>query len=307
MKRGVIEAIAASNKKRSTILQQLSGDQRRALLEQMFREFFVDQHLTLQKWAALTGQSAQVDTGYIAQFVASVCLGIPGQGFRGKGDDLIDGSEVKAAANTSGVDRPRWNHNLGTPAADAERRKKGAPTASEQYLSSPYVFYLLVDRVVGGERAIPSIRVRAWCIDGQQDSAWRDLVQLFVNERGPKQYNLQLHPPVGYDDNLVVNTLGNLDFSDVLLFDMRIQLDESDGTHLLVWELAPTFPLQPIIGRTRSLAYGTDERPSQLTSATDLVADVATLPNLFPGLLTSREEDALEEAAELDQEIAAAE
>ena len=40
-----------------------------------------------------------------------------GQGFRGKGLDLLDGSEVKSAAIISGVDRPKvepQHGNLGT-------------------------------------------------------------------------------------------------------------------------------------------------------------------------------------------------
>lgn len=302
MKREVQEAITASNEARSRILANLTSSQRVELLEQLFEEFFVDQHLTLQKWAALTGQSAQVDTGYIAQFVASICLGIPGQGFRGKGDDLIDGSEVKAAANTSGVDRPRWNHNLGTPSDDDKRRARGLPTASEQYLSSPYLFYLLVDRVATADTAPKPLRVRAWCIDAQADVAWRDLVTRFVEGRVTSQYNLQLHPPVGYDDNLVVNTIGNLDFADVLLFDARIVFATENTDGAIEWVVKPTFPINAIIGRTRAAPYVKNVRPSNLTGSEDLVADIAVLPQLFPGVLSEVQELTVQDAIEVEAE-----
>ena len=130
MKEDVTRAIAEGIEVRREVLAGLTVGQRTQLLEQLFIELFGEAHVTLQKWAALTGQSAQVDSGYIAQFVASIVLGEPGQGFRGKGDDLADGSEVKSAANISGVDRPRWNHNMGKPADDQKRRSRGLPTAS---------------------------------------------------------------------------------------------------------------------------------------------------------------------------------
>lgn len=244
----------------------------------------------LQKWAALTGQSAQVDTGYIAQFVASIVLGEPGQGFRGKGDDLADGSEVKGAANISGVDRPRWNHNLGTPSDDDDRREAGDTTRSEEYLSSPHLFYLLVDRLVGDSQSPSPIRVRGWCLDASEDLAWRNLFGAFVSQRTPKQYNLQLHPPVGYDDDIVVNTLGNLDFADVLVFDARVNLEDRSSP-TVDWHSPIAADILPIRGRTRALPYGGPRaRPSRLTDASDLVADIGTLAELFPGVLSPEEE-----------------
>lgn len=86
MKDEVADAIAAGIIQRRDLLQSLTLQQQTILLEKLFMEFFGDLHTTLQKWAPLTGQTAQVDTGYIAQFVASIVLKEPGQGFRGRGD-----------------------------------------------------------------------------------------------------------------------------------------------------------------------------------------------------------------------------
>lgn len=300
VKHEVSNAIRESNKDRLQILQGFSTEIRKKLLVALFTDLFGHQHVTLQKWAALTGQSAQVDTGYIAQFVASVVLGQPGQGFRGKGDDLVDGSEVKGAANISGVDRPRWNHSFGTVGDDRSRRAKGLPTKAEVYLASPNLFYLLVDRVMGVGSPAP-IRVRGWCINSLKDEAWINLIATWEKKReidgDATRYNFQLHPPVGYDDNVVVNTLGNLDFEDVLIFDARIDLADPRDPKVS-WAVDLKDFVSPVVGRTKALPYqGPKARPSRLTSAADLVADIAVLPSLFPGILDPAEEEIIEAAS----------
>jgi len=167
VKKEVEEALRRAARFRRELLGQLTTQDRLRLLEDLFVDFFVVQWRVLLKWAALTGQSSQVDTGYIAQHVASILLAEPGQGFKGKGLDLLDESEVKSAAIVSGVDRPRWNHDLGTLVSDAARQAKGKPTKSQSFLSSPNVFYLLFDRLVpdeptGDEPLV--LRVRGWCL-----------------------------------------------------------------------------------------------------------------------------------------------
>lgn len=300
----VADAILHGIQARREVLTQLTREQRAKLLEILFIDFFGDQHTVMQKWAALTGQSAQVDTGYIAQFVASIALQIPGQGFRGKGDDLADGSEVKSAANVSGVDRPRWNHNLGTVAQDEKRRKEGKPTVGDEYLSVPYVFYLLADRSATDINVPRAIRIRAWLIDAQQDLDWRSLVIHYLETRTGNKYNLQLHPPVGYDDNIVVNTLGNLDFTDVLLFDARL-VRRPDGAVLIEWNVPLPENVIPVEGRTRRFPYGgRGARPSRLTDAGDLVADIAGLPRLFPDILGREQEARLEESSRQEAKTA---
>jgi hypothetical protein len=254
------------------------------LLEDLFVDFFVTQWKVLLKWAALTGQSSQVDTGYIAQHIASILLAEPGQGFRGKGLDLLDGSEVKSAAILSGVDRPRWNHNMGTLAQDAKRQREGRPTVSEEYLASPNVFYLLFDRVVYDDpsSAELTLRVRGWCLDGQEDTAWRDLVQRYLSTRTPGKYNLQLHPPVGWDDDIVVNTLGNLDFADIKVFEARIYGLANNQQYRVEWVKYPPDQLCPITGHTSTLPFIRNQRPSRLSGAADVLPDIAMLRELLP-------------------------
>lgn len=269
---------------RRELLGQLSPQDRLRLLEDLFVDFFVEQWRVLLKWAALTGQSSQVDTGYIAQHIASILLAEPGQGFKGKGLDLLDGTEVKSAAIISGVDRPRWNHNLGTIAQDAKRRQDEKPTTSEEYLASPNVFYLLFDRVVPDD-SDPGplvLRVRGWCLDGQADVAWRDLVTRYVAAREASQYNLQLHPPVGYDDDVVVNTLGNLDFAEVKVLEARIHGLGAQEEFSIEWVQTPPDAVRPVAGRSAALKWERGARPSRLASAADVLPDTETLRELLP-------------------------
>jgi len=285
---------------RRRILSRLSHEDRVRLLELLFRDCFVDLGAMLTKWAALTGQSAQIDTGYVAQHVASIVLSEPGQGFRGKGLDLADGGEVKSATNISGVDRPRWNHNLGKPADDIARHTKGEAPVWQTYLDAPVVFYLSFDRVVSEDPAAKlEVRIRAWCLDPSEDSAWSSLVRRFVDQRKSSQYNLQLHPPVGYDDDIVVNTLGNLDFADVKVFEARISHLDS-GDPVIGWMLPPAISVLPITGRTRALTYARD-RPSRLIAANDILVDMSQIAPLVP----SADLTDLSAVISADQEVSA--
>ena len=284
MKPEVEAALRRAAEFRRELLGELTTADRLRLLEDLFVDFFVVQWRVLLKWAALTGQSSQVDTGYIAQHVASILLAEPGQGFKGKGLDLLDGSEVKSAAIVSGVDRPRWNHDLGTVANDNERRAKGQPTKSDGFLSSPNVFYLLFDRLVPDEAAVRPLvlRVRGWCLDAQQDEAWRDLLTRFLESRSGRKYNLQLHPPVGYDDDLVVNTLGNLNFGNVKVLEAQIHGLGADETFHVEWPMVPAEEIRPVQGRSVPLPYK-KSRPSRLSGAADMLPDIPTLEELLPG------------------------
>ena len=216
--------------------------------------------------------------------MASILLAEPGQGFKGKGLDLMDGSEVKSAAIISGVDRPRWNHNMGTLAQDAKRVKAGKSTTSSEYLALPNVFYLLFDRVVHADGSdLPLVlRVRGWCLDGQADSAWRKLLMDYIESRTPGKYNLQLHPPVGYDDNLVVNTLGNLDFKNVKVLEAKIHGLGIDDNFSVEWTHPPPEKIRPVQGRTIAMPYKRNARPSRLTSAAELLPNIDTLRELLP-------------------------
>lgn len=96
------------------LLSNLSLEKRGEYAMKLLQEQVIEQRTDLHFWRDLTGQPAQIDTGYIAQHLVSIVTGIRGGGFRGKGDDLKDGSEVKSANFLDSLDKqgataPRWN------------------------------------------------------------------------------------------------------------------------------------------------------------------------------------------------------
>lgn len=95
-------------------LSSLNLQERGEYAIKLLQEQVIEQRANLHFWRDLTGQPAQIDTGYIAQHLVSIVTGIKGGGFRGKGDDLEDGSEVKSANFLDSLDKrgavaPRWN------------------------------------------------------------------------------------------------------------------------------------------------------------------------------------------------------
>ncbi len=284
-------------------LQAMSADERQARIEELITDFFVDARATLVKWSKVTGQSAQIDTGYIAQHLASLVLQIPGQGFRGKGVDLGDGSEVKSASIVSGIDRPRWNHNMGTAANDLTRKAKGTKTKGEIYLDeTPFVFYVLFDRV-HNETGVPTsqLRVRGWCINARTDEAWRSLFSRYLDAREGNTYNLQLHPPVGYDDSVVVNEMGNLDMARALVLDVRFELPEPGDAINADWQIVEFDIPRDFKSDSVALEFvSSGARPSRLE---DGLEGLTNLENLQLGF---QDEDAPTAASESGVSVAVA-
>lgn len=165
------------------------------LAASLLQEMFLDHRKVMAKWAAMTGQSSQLDSGYIAQHLISLLTGKRGSGWRGKGLDLEDGSEVKSASSVDGVDVPRWNHNF------------SAPAKVDEWLDAPAIYYVLFDTV---KRDPPRVRVRIWVVTPAIDNAYKTVLQRW-RDMSRKSNNFQLHPPVGKDSNLATNNCGNLE------------------------------------------------------------------------------------------------
>lgn len=171
---------------------KLSLDERRARAVELIQELFLDASEKLRKWADVTGQSAQVDAGYIAQHLVSLLTGIPGIRRRGKGLDLVDDSEVKTANSVDGIDKPRWNLQF---------IREDTMSA---LLEHPYIFLVLFDHNRTGQ-----FRVRVWAIVPAKDEGFqRAFATWRESERLSRNY--QLHPPVGRDDDIATNESGNL-------------------------------------------------------------------------------------------------
>lgn len=104
-----IEVIAKKLK-----LEDLTVQERISLIEKLLTEQVAEQRFKLKAWRDLTNQPAHIDTGYVGQHLVSLVTGIRGGGFRGKGLDLADRSEIKSANFLDSLDKngrnaPRWN------------------------------------------------------------------------------------------------------------------------------------------------------------------------------------------------------
>lgn len=167
---------------------------RRALVKQFIESVVLSQYRQLVEWATVTGQSSQLDSGYLGQQLVSLLTGIAGIGRRGKGLDLEDGSEVKAASTLSADDVPRWNNTI----RDAAQLKA--------YLGKPAIYFVLFDTIQ--RDASSPLRVRIWRVCPTEDRAFRAVVRKWAKTKSPG--NLQLHPPCWDTGNLVTNEAGNL-------------------------------------------------------------------------------------------------
>lgn len=172
-------------------VDSLSPDARRELAAQLLQEQVVEARKHLHRWRDITDQPAQVDTGYVAQHLVSLVVGVPGDRMRGKGIDLIDESEIKGANFLDSLDKrgavaPRWNF----PSNDEN--------TMIAYIEVPTIYLTCLDWNSEGR-----IRARVWALDPHQHLVFRQRYLEWVEHKGiPKlrdprrpSANFQLFPP----------------------------------------------------------------------------------------------------------------
>ena len=173
------------------ILGVLSQEERKALASELLNEQVLQQRGKLNHWSTITAQSSQIDTGYIAQHLVSLQTQIAGQGMRGKGDDLCDGSEVKSANFLDSLDKkgataPRWNFTAVTR------------QIMERFLEYPAVYLLSMDL-----NTSKKFRTRIWKIDVTKHVLLKERYKEWMNKLGYPKFeanneesvNFQLFPP----------------------------------------------------------------------------------------------------------------
>jgi len=168
------------------------------LAKDLLDEQVVRQRIKLNHWSSITAQSAQIDTGYIAQHLVSLQTQIPGQGMRGKGDDLSDGSEVKSANFLDSLDKkgataPRWNFTAVTR------------EIMERFLDYPTLYLLSMDL-----NTLGNFRTRIWKVNVSRHRILQDRYREWMAKLGYPKFdnerkasvNFQLFPPrLGTDEN----------------------------------------------------------------------------------------------------------
>lgn len=210
----------------SDILRCLSRTQRIQLAKSLIQEQIVDQKNMLSHWSLLTAQSSMIDTGYIAQHLVSLQTQIAGQGMRGKGDDLCDGSEVKGAnfidsLDKNGATAPRWNFN------------SVSIDIMERFLDYKAIFLLSIDFNPNNQ-----YRIRIWKVDIHKHTLLRERYKEWMQKLGypkfadpnHKSINFQLFPPRnGTDENFARHGNGRANGFEKL----NIPLENVDGASLI--------------------------------------------------------------------------
>lgn len=180
----------------------------------------------LHFWRDITNQPAQVDTGYIAQHLVSLVTGIPGQRMRGKGIDLIDGSEVKSANFLDSLDKqgriaPRWNFMAKNE------------TIMRSFLSVPNIFLVSIDW-----NREKRARVRIWKLGPDKHDIFKNRYLEWIDKKGlPKladpsrpDANFQLFPPrPGEDENYARHGSNRANE----LLPLKVELENVEGSQLI--------------------------------------------------------------------------
>lgn len=182
-------------------LENLDSQDREVLARKFIEEVILKQWDQLGEWKALTNQSDQIDFGYLSQHLVSLLTGISGNGQRGKGDDLNDGSEIKSASCLGATDAPRWNNvNCGS---------KTKEELINVLSNTPYMFFVLFDTT---KKDGDTLRCRMWAVRPSEDEEFRKVLLKWGNKLTGTPKNLQLHPPRWEKGtaNITTNECGNL-------------------------------------------------------------------------------------------------
>lgn len=184
----ISDRVAISN----CALKLLSREQRKELAKALIEEQVIKQRNLLSHWSVITAQSSMIDTGYIAQHLVSLQTQIAGQGMRGKGDDLCDGSEVKSAnfldsLDKAGATAPRWNFTAATK------------EIMERFLEYTAIYLLSIDYNPDN-----NFRIRIWKLNIQEHKILKERYIEWMNKLGYPKFkdttkkpavNFQLFPP----------------------------------------------------------------------------------------------------------------
>ncbi len=203
-------------------LENLSIEERKQLIVRLLKEQIIDQKDKLRFWRDLTQQAAQIDTGYIGQHLVSLITSLPGGGMRGKGDDLIDGSEIKSANFLDSLDKkgavaPRWNCS------------SNDLVSMEYYLKVPHLYLVSIDL-----NSSDLFRARVWKMDPREHTVFNARYREWMQKLGipklsdPKRpgVNFQLFPPrFKTDENFARHGNGRANGFDPL----KIELENHPG------------------------------------------------------------------------------
>ncbi len=196
---------------------------RRALAKSFIENVVLAQYHQLTGWQKVTQQTAQLDSGYLGQHLVSLISGTPGRGAgsRGKGHDLVDGSEIKTASALGGIDAPRWNH-----------ASFGKAKNVDAYLESKFIYFVLFDTTTRHDEF--PLRLRVWRVAPRTDLGFSSVVRKWAEQKSSG--NFQLHPPCWQKGSKVTNESGNL--GSPLIFEaIQREIEGVDFMDIVTWKL----------------------------------------------------------------------
>ena len=68
-------------------------------------EVILEPRKRMLKWSAITNQTPNIKIGYPGQHLASLILGMKGTGTGARGDDIVDGTEIKSCSRIDQLDK----------------------------------------------------------------------------------------------------------------------------------------------------------------------------------------------------------
>lgn len=157
-----------------------------------------------QEYAFSTDQPTPEDSRAWSQILISTLTGTKGLA-RHKGQDLIDGSDVKSANAWYSIDKVRFN---GVIKAGTQSSLAGTMAYLDQM---PYLFFVLWDYNPDNKME----RARVWAVRPQSDSKFRKIAENWYKQLADGEIisnNFQLHPPVNENHNIFTNLCGDLEY-----------------------------------------------------------------------------------------------
>ena len=169
-------------------LINISREEQINLIKLVIENIIVQNKVLMNRLQKITNQPAQLDSGYIGQHLVSIVTKIKGGGFRGKGLDLSDGSEIKTANFLDSLDAhnqvaPRWNFQ-------ANSRED-----IDSFLKYPAIYLVSIDN------PIDCYRFRIWKTIPQNTTILKErylewIDKLAIEKLKSRQgINFQLFPP----------------------------------------------------------------------------------------------------------------
>ncbi len=75
------------------------------MIKELVRDLIINPRILAQRWSKITHQTPNLKIGYPAQHLASLITGIKGNATAARGDDILDGTEVKSCSRVDQVDK----------------------------------------------------------------------------------------------------------------------------------------------------------------------------------------------------------